>query len=74
MTCMFCRHGSTHPGVTTVTLQRGDSIILFRRVPAQLCDNCGEPYVADIVSESLLRRAEEAVARGVDLEVVHFAA
>lgn len=74
MKCTLCRHGATHPGLTTVTLERDGRVVLFRDVPADVCDNCDEPYVADAVAETLLRRAEEAIARGVELEVLRFAA
>lgn len=74
MKCLLCRHDSTHAGLTTVTLERDGRIIVFREVPADVCDNCEEPYVADAVAESLLRRAEDAIARGVDVEVLRFAA
>ena len=74
MKCVFCKHGVTRPGVTNMTLDRGSSIVLFREVPADICENCGEPYVSADVAKKLLARAEESFARGVDLELVKYAA
>lgn len=49
-------------------------MVLFRDVPAELCDDCEEPLVADDVAAKVLARAEEAAARGVELEVLRYAA
>ena len=32
MQCVICKHGLTHPGKVTVTLQRGESLIIFKQV------------------------------------------
>lgn len=74
MKCRLCRHDASHAGLTTVTVERDGRIVVFREVPAEVCDKCEEPYVADVVAESLLRRAEDAIACGVDVEVLRFAA
>lgn len=36
MQCMICKHGETHPGHVTVTLQRGESTIIFKNAPAEV--------------------------------------
>ena len=74
MGCAICRHGTLQDGSTTVVLERGDAILIFREVPARICDNCGEEFVSARVNESLLRRAEEALSRGTTLEMLRFAA
>jgi YgiT-type zinc finger domain-containing protein len=38
-------YGETEPGTTTVTLTRGETTIVIREVPAQICTICGEDYV-----------------------------
>ena len=65
MNCVICREGERQPGETTVTLERGGAVLIFRKVPAQVCANCGEPYLDDAVSEKLLKTAEEAARSGV---------
>ncbi len=74
MKCVICRHGETTPGTVTVSLQRGEATVIFKEVPADVCENCGEYYVPDDVADRLLARAEEAVAHGAEIEVLHYAA
>lgn len=74
MDCVICRHGETHPGHVTVTLQRGESTIIFKNVPAEVCENCGEYYHSDEITGKLMERAEEALQHGAEVEIVRFAA
>ena len=74
MLCVICRQAETHPGQVTVTLQRGDRTIIFKLVPAEVCDNCGEYYLSEAVTEQLLARAETAVANGAEVEILRCAA
>ena len=74
MKCVICKQGETRPGEVTVTLQRGDTTIIFRDVPAEVCENCGEYYLADDITEQVLSRAEEAVRSGAEVEILRFAA
>ena len=74
MDCLICKQGRTQPGRTTVTLQRGDSTVIFRDAPAEICDNCGEYYLDDATSKLLLERAEQAVRNGAEVEIQRFAA
>jgi hypothetical protein len=57
-----------------VTLLRGKCTVIFKEVPADLCENCGEYYVSEDVARELLRRAEVAVKNGAEIEVVAYAA
>jgi len=72
--CVLCRHGETKPGHVSTTLERGTTTIVVRDVPAEVCQNCGEHYLSETVTASLLRLAEEAVQKGVELEIRRFAA
>ena len=74
MKCVICREGQTAPGQATVTLQRNESTIIFKNVPAQVCANCGEYYLSESVADQLLTRAEVAVQSGAELEILRFAA
>lgn len=60
MNCIVCRHGDTHPGTTTVTFHRDGRTLVVNEVPAEVCENCGEAYVAEDVTAELLRMAAEA--------------
>jgi len=74
MKCAICRHGTTTDGYTTIVLERDQTTIVFKQVPAQICANCGEEYVSTAVNTALLRQAEEEWERGIILEVLNFAA
>ena len=74
MKCVICKHGTTHAGRTTVTLGRGESVIAYKNVPAQICDNCGEAYVNEQVSADLMAAAEQSVRDGVEFDVRRYAA
>lgn len=74
MRCVICRLGETNPGETTVTLNRGQTTLVFKNVPAEICDNCGEYYLSEDVAARVLEQAERAVESGVEVEVIRFAA
>jgi YgiT-type zinc finger domain-containing protein len=74
MKCAICRHGTTTDGYTTLVLERDQTTVVFKRVPAQICNNCGEEYVSAAVNTALLRQAEEEWERGIILEMLNFAA
>ena len=74
MKCVLCRHGETRSGTTTVTLDRQGVVVVVKNVPADICENCGEVYVAGGVTARLLARAEAAASNGAEVEILHYAA
>jgi YgiT-type zinc finger domain-containing protein len=74
MICVICKHGETRPGTATVTLEREDTTLVIKGVPAQVCANCGEEYVDEDTTARLLRTAEEAARTGVQVDVRQYAA
>lgn len=74
MKCVICRLGEMHSNLVTVTLQRGDTTVVLKGVPAEVCDNCGEYYLSEEVTGVVLARAEEAVKRGAEVEILRYAA
>ena len=74
MNCVICKHGTTEPGLVTVTLNRGNTVVVFKEVPAEICTNCGEYYLAEEVSKKLMARANAAVAAGAEVEIIKYAA
>lgn len=73
MKCPICKHGETHSGKTSVTLERGEATVVFRHVPADICDNCGEAFHSANVTEALLAQASAAIVAGVEVDVRKFA-
>lgn len=74
MKCMPCRAGETSPGKATVTLERKGVVIVIKEVPAEVCGNCGEYYVSEEITRKMLRLAESGIEKGVEIEVIRFAA
>lgn len=74
MLCVICRQGETRAGLVTVTLNRDDAVVVIKGVPAEVCENCGEYYLAEAVATALTRLAEEAVEKGAEVEVLRYAA
>jgi YgiT-type zinc finger domain-containing protein len=73
MKCVVCKHGETRPGYTTVMLERGGGALVVRKVPAEVCENCGEAYVSAEVTRSLLESARETLRAGVEVDIREFA-
>ena len=74
MKCVVCKQAETRPGLTTVTLERGDSMFVVREVPAQVCPNCGEDYVDSQVTAELLRSSESLSSAGAQVDIRRYAA
>ena len=72
MKCVICKVGETRPGRTAVTLERGTTTLVFKAVPAEVCANCGEAYVAEEVSRQILAASEHAARSGVQVDVREF--
>ena len=74
MKCALCKQGETRSGKVTVTLQRGDTLVIIKQVPADVCENCGEYYLSEQITAWVLEKAEEAVRKGAEVEILRFAA
>lgn len=72
MKCLICKQARTHKGFASITLERDGTTLIFKNVPADICDNCGEIYHDEEVTRSLLVQAEQASGRGVELDVRRF--
>jgi YgiT-type zinc finger domain-containing protein len=72
MNCVICKAGETQPGKTAVILERGAVTLVFKGVPADVCQNCGEAYVSADLSRSLFASAEQAARSGVQFDVREF--
>jgi YgiT-type zinc finger domain-containing protein len=74
MKCPICKHGNTQPGEASITLERGQTTVMFKHVPAEVCDNCGEVFHDAKVTRSLLQQADQAATKGVEVDVRRYAA
>ncbi|HLA74936.1 MAG TPA: type II toxin-antitoxin system MqsA family antitoxin [Gammaproteobacteria bacterium] len=74
MKCVLCKHGETRTGKVTVSLQRGETTVIVKDVPAEVCENCGEYYLSESVTEKILQKGEDAVRKGAEVEIYRYAA
>lgn len=74
MKCVICKHAETKPGTTTVTLEKDGFTCVVKKVPAQVCPNCGEDYVDEQVAGELLRSAEQMAKAGAQVDVRQYVA
>lgn len=64
MKCAICRNGETFDGRITVLLERGETTLVFKDVPAQVCENCGEEYLSSHTNNDLIKKANESRNKG----------
>jgi YgiT-type zinc finger domain-containing protein len=74
MKCVICKHGETHPGEVTVTLPKNEAPLIFKLVPAEVCENCGEYYLSEETTTKLMDQARQALKEGTEVEIKRFAA
>ena len=74
MRCVVCKQGETRDGTATVTLERNGMILVFKNVPAEVCEVCGEEYVSEETTARLLAAAEEAAQAGVQVDIREYVA
>ena len=74
MKCVICKQGRTHPGLTTVTIEREKTTVIIKEVPANICENCGEYFLNEDVLEVIEKLLDQAIQHGVEFEVLRYAA
>jgi YgiT-type zinc finger domain-containing protein len=72
MTCPTCQIGHTAQGTATKTLERGETLVVVRHVPAEVCDRCEAALYTGAVVEQLLALLDEASRTGVTFQVREF--
>lgn len=63
MNCVICKTGETKPGLAIVTLHRGDTTVLIKGTPAEVCQNCDEYYLDETVARKVYGQAEVEMLR-----------
>ena len=72
MKCVMCKGGELAPGKTTVTGQRGETLVIIKDVPANVCKDCGEAYLDDQVGHKIEQKVEEAVVRHTEIGIFRY--
>lgn len=70
----MCKQGELEHGTVTVTLERDEMVLAFRKVPATVCEVCGEEYIDEETTTQLLLAAEEAAESGVQVDIREYVA
>ena len=70
--CPLCE-GQKQPGRTTFTADLGENLVVIRNVPAKICDQCGEEWIADDVFQQIERIVENAKREHRQFEVLSLA-
>ena len=72
MECVICKNGKTEQGFVTCSLERNGVIIVFKNVPALVCQNCGDYYLTEETTNLLLEKAGKTLEKGVEFEIINF--
>mgnify|MGYP001765717499 CR=1 FL=1 len=70
-TCPLCK-GSIVNGVSTFTVDLGFGVVVVRDVPATVCSQCGEEWLADSTAIKLENIVENARQKHVTVEVARW--
>jgi YgiT-type zinc finger domain-containing protein len=71
--CVICKYGEIEPGTTTVMLEC-DEMMIFKNVPAEVCQTCGEAYLDAATARHLEHIVEEVARGGVQVDVRSYVA
>jgi YgiT-type zinc finger domain-containing protein len=70
MNCVICKTGVTAPGIKSFMLEKDNSIVIVKGVPAQVCNQCGEAYFDAQTTKALYAQAQNSFKNGAELEVI----
>jgi YgiT-type zinc finger domain-containing protein len=78
LTGVVCKQGDTREGTAAVTLERDGTFLVFKKVPTDVCEVCGEEYVDEHfdvhTTARLLVAAEENTLAGVQVDIQEYIA
>jgi YgiT-type zinc finger domain-containing protein len=74
MNCPICKSGTMIDGYTSITFEKAAATVVVKGIPATVCDNCGEAFVAEVIARKVHGVVEAELEKGIEVEIVHFAA
>lgn len=74
MTCPICKSGFMTVGHTSLTFEKNGATVVVKDIPANVCDNCGEAFVPEEIARHVHEVVEAELKKGIEVEVVHYAA
>jgi YgiT-type zinc finger domain-containing protein len=69
-TCCAACGGTKRPDTTLFAVDLGTGVLVVRNVPALVCTQCGDAWFSDETVVELERLANDARARGAEVEVI----
>ena len=72
MKCPICKFGEMKDGFTQVVLTRGNATVIFRNVPASICDDCGEYYLDEETAQDIYARADSCFSSGQEVAIIEY--
>lgn len=72
MNCTSCKMGALKPGFATVTFNKNGTVIVFKNVPAQVCDTCQDFVVDEETARELLKLSAEEASRGIEVSIINY--
>ena len=72
MKCVICKHGELKPGITSVLFEKNGTTVVIKSVPVDMCDNCGETYIPDIIAEKIMVLVDSVEKQGIIVDVRNF--
>ncbi|WP_269454755.1 MULTISPECIES: type II toxin-antitoxin system MqsA family antitoxin [Methylomonas] len=70
--CVICKLGMMIDDFASITLEFGETILVFKNVPAKVCNNCGEEYFEDNILASLFEQANSPINQLSQIQLRHF--
>jgi len=67
--CPMCG-GEKVPGKTIYSVDLGTGVVVVKNVPAEICRQCGEEWIAPETARRLEEIADKARVEGTEVEVV----
>ena len=72
MKCQICKFGEMKKGHTQVVLTRNNATLIFRNVPALICDDCGEYYLDEQPAQDVYNRADKCFTSGQENTIMEY--
>ncbi len=71
LSCIYCKGSLEHKLVNHI-VDLGDSIIIIKGVPADVCRQCGEPSFSDKVARQLEKIVNRLKNMHLEIAVSHY--
>jgi YgiT-type zinc finger domain-containing protein len=70
--CIVCPEGQLEVSTFTKTMERGETTLVVKKVPALVCDTCGDAGYTEAIGQRLAEMLEAADEAGIETAVRTF--